>query len=326
MIFLHIFEYTIIPIFCMIAIGYILDKQFHLDQGTLNKLNFYFIMPCFIFSCIMTTEFTLTNGIIFLAGVFIMIGHRFLADGITAIMGYDKKYQATLRNTTMFNNCGNLGVAIITLIFSNPPYVVNGQTPYIAEATMTQITLLILINLTLNTVGIYQAGLGMMTKRDALRMVLHMPTIYCVPTAVLLRYFDISLTDTFIWPAIYRPGQALFPIAMVSLGMQLARAHIQLQNIHAWIAIAARLLGGPAVAYLVILGVGWIHGPLPALVEQVIFIYASVPCAVNAVLFAAEFKSNPEIAAQIVVGSTILSILSLPCVITLANLLFPLVR
>ncbi len=325
MIFLHIFEYTILPLFCMVAVGYVLDKQFHLDQGTLNKLNFYFIMPCFIFSCIMTTQFSTTNAIIFLAGVLIMIGHRLLADGMTLCMGYDSKYQATLRNTTMFNNCGNLGVAVITLIFSNPPYTVHGESPYLNEAIMTQITLLILINLTLNTVGIYQAGLGMMSKLDAVRMVMHMPTIYCVPTALLLRYFDISLTDTFLWPAIYRPGQALLPIAMISLGMQLARAHIQIKNLDAWLAIAARLIGGPAVAWLVLLLIGFVHEPLPNLVEQVIFIYASVPCAVNAVLFAAEFKSNPDIAAQIVVGSTILSMITLPCVIFIANWLYPLV-
>lgn len=34
----------------------------------------------------------------------------------------------------MFSNSGNIGIALIALVFTNAPYVIDGKTPYLAEA------------------------------------------------------------------------------------------------------------------------------------------------------------------------------------------------
>ena len=50
----------------------------------------------------------------------------------------------------------------------------------------------------------------------------------------------------------------------------------------------------------------------------------SVPTAINMSLIAIEMKNNPEYATQIVMGTTILSAVTMPIFITIAYYLFPL--
>ena len=41
----HIFMNSMIPIFMLIGVGFVLDKKFKLDLYTLSKLNFYILLP-----------------------------------------------------------------------------------------------------------------------------------------------------------------------------------------------------------------------------------------------------------------------------------------
>ena len=47
---------------------------------------------------------------------------------------------------------------LIILVFSHVPFVVNGQTPYLAEAMVVQIIIFMIQSISLNTLGLYQAG------------------------------------------------------------------------------------------------------------------------------------------------------------------------
>ena len=49
MAFLQIITDNILPLLVFVAIGYLMDKKYHLDVGSLTKLTFYIILPCFIF-------------------------------------------------------------------------------------------------------------------------------------------------------------------------------------------------------------------------------------------------------------------------------------
>ena len=45
----HIFMNSMIPILILIGVGFVLDRKFKLDLYTLSKLNFYILLPTFIF-------------------------------------------------------------------------------------------------------------------------------------------------------------------------------------------------------------------------------------------------------------------------------------
>ena len=46
-----------IPIFILIGVGFILDRKFKLDLYTLSKLNFYILLPTFVFRAMYEAKF-----------------------------------------------------------------------------------------------------------------------------------------------------------------------------------------------------------------------------------------------------------------------------
>lgn len=81
----------------------------------------------------------------------------------------------------MFNNTGNVGVALVTLIFGNAPDIINGKTPYLNEALTSQIMILVFINITMNTIGFYNAGRAKMNIKASMRQIFSMLSIYAIP-------------------------------------------------------------------------------------------------------------------------------------------------
>lgn len=158
MVFWFIIEHTMLPIFFLVVLGYFLDKKFHLDVKTLSKLMFFLVIPSFIFTNIYTTQFPATSINIIAAIAVFMVICFIIANIVARIRHYDAAMLESCRNAFMFNNTGNLGVALIILVFSHEPFVVNGQTPYLAEAMVVQIIIFMIQSISLNTLGLYQAG------------------------------------------------------------------------------------------------------------------------------------------------------------------------
>ena len=57
----HIFMNSMVPILVLIGVGFILDRKFKLDLYTLSKLNFYILLPTFIFRLILCALCTHTK-------------------------------------------------------------------------------------------------------------------------------------------------------------------------------------------------------------------------------------------------------------------------
>jgi predicted permease len=111
-------------------------------------------------------------------------------------------------------------------------------------------------------------------------------------------------------------AQGLVPTALVTLGAQLASTRLYVRNFRVLVSNGMRLLAGPLLAA----GVCWIWG-IHGVVAQVMVICAAAPSAVNTVLLAIEYKSDPEFASQTVFLSTLLSALTMPVVIALVQYL-----
>ena len=124
MVFWFIIEHTMLPIFFLVVLGYFLDKKFHLDVKTLSKLMFFLVIPSFIFTNIYTTQFPATSINIIAAIAIFMVICFVIANIVGHIRHYDAAMLESCRNAFMFNNTGNLGVALIILVFSHDPFVV----------------------------------------------------------------------------------------------------------------------------------------------------------------------------------------------------------
>ena len=84
-----------------------------------------------------------------------------------------------------------------------------------------------------------------------------------------------------------------------------------------------RVLVGPVLAFLLIKVWGIMGVSFAPAVSQTILIMASVPAAVNSVLYAVEFHNCEDFATELVMMSTLLSCITMTGTIYLARILFP---
>ena len=300
---------NIAPIFIIIYLGYLLTSKFKLDIFTLSKLNFYIFVPALVFVKVFETEINMEFLSALLFGVIIVSLLALLGWIISKTMGHKVSMSTALTNSIMFYNSGNFGLPLIMLVFSD--------TPYASYAVSVQIMILIVQNLTTNTIGFFNAGRGQMYYLDSIKKILKMPAIYAITLAVGFNLLNIELTQFFFWPSIEYMKNGLIPIALLSLGTQLYHTNFNPGNKDVYVASLTRLLGGPLLAYILlnIMGIGGV-------MAQVLFISSSVPSAVNTALIAVEFDNEPDFASQVVMTSTLLSSVTLTMVIYLSQYLF----
>jgi len=317
-IFLHILGNNIIPIFIIIGLGYIISRKFDLNISTLSKLNFYLFVPAFIFYNLYTTDLSWDMLKILFFCVLYLIVNDLITRIISKIRKYDIGMIGAFKNSIMFNNTGNIGVSLVTLIFGNAPYIIEGKTPYLNEALASQIMILVFMNVTMNTIGFYNAGRAKMNIKASMHKIFSMPSIYAIPLALLLKYLNIDIKPTPIWPTLEYVKSGLVPIALISLGVQLSKTKFDFKDINVNTAVFTRIIIGPMIALLLIHILGF-----NGIVAQVLLISYSVPTAVNTALIAVECGNNQDFASQEVMISTILSGVTLTLAIYVARILFP---
>jgi predicted permease len=317
-IFTYILLHNILPIIFIISLGFLLGKKFNLDINPLTKLNFYIYVPFFVFIQIYSTKMPSDVYKILIFAALLAVLNQFAASTIAKLRGYNKPLKNAFVNSIMFYNSGNIGIPLITLVFSSFPYLINGKTPYLTIALTTQIIILVVQNISTNTIGFFNAGKGNMHWLDSVKSILHMPTIYAVPLAFILKLMPYRLEDFPLWSAFIYLKDGLISIALITLGVQLSRTKFSFSNKDVYISNFVRLIGGAFFAFMLIKVLG-IRG-IPA---QALMISSALPTAVNTALIAVERNNEPDFACQAVMTATIFSSISLVFVIYVARLIFP---
>ena len=320
----HIFMNSMIPIFMLIGVGFVLDKKFKLDLYTLSKLNFYILLPTFVFRAMYEAKFTSSTLEIVFCALCVLILNSIISEIVGRIKGYDVAKIATLKNCVMFNNVGNMGIALAIFVFANVPYVIDGATPYANLGLVSVVSIMIIQTITSNTYGFYQAGAGRLSTRDALNVVFHMPMVYAIPLALLCQLLPFDLHELFFFAPLSIFANAFVGVAMIALGVQINRTPLNFFKADVMLASALRLIISPLLAAVITILFIIFYGPMHPIAAQTIIITYSVPTAINMALIAIEMKNNPEYATQIVMGTTILSAVTMPLFITFAYYLFPL--
>ncbi|MFT9493835.1 AEC family transporter [Anaerosolibacter sp.] len=317
-IFLHILSYNVVPIFTMIILGFVLGKKFDLNIFTLSKLNFYLFVPGFIFYNLYTSNLNANMLKVVLFCVLYMTTNDLLSRIISKIRKYDIGMTNAFKNSIMFNNTGNIGLSLVTLIFGSAPYIINGEKPFLSEALGAQIIVLVFMNVTMNTLGFYNAGSATMKAKDSIKKIFSMPSVYVIPLALLLRYLSLDITSTPLWPAIGYLKDGLVAMALLTLGVQLSKTNFDFGNKDVHISVFTRLIIGPMLA------LGFIYLlDFSRVTAQTLLISYSVPTAVNTALIAVECDNYKDFASQVVVVSTVFSAITLTLAIFMARIIFP---
>lgn len=318
-VFLFILTNNIIPIFILIALGYILNKKFDLSISTLSKLNFYIFVPAFMFVNLYSTQIPFEMITVLFFALCILFANMLVATLIAKVRGYDIGLKSAFLNSVMFYNSGNIGIPLITLVFSSAPYLINGDTPYLNIALTAHIMVLLVQSVTLNTIGFINAGRANGHWKDSLSKVLKMPTIYVIPITLVLKFIPFDFTVIPIWDALNYASRALVSVALLTLGIQLSRTKLGF-NRDIFLSVFFRLLVSPLIALFLI----YIF-KMDGIVAQAVLISSALPTAVNTALIAVEYDNHPNYASQVVMASTLLCSITLVSVIYFARILYPIV-
>lgn len=232
--------------------------------------------------------------------ILIIIGNVF-----SKFLNLERGEETALKNSISLMNSGNYGLPVSQLVFSAHPLGVS-----------VQIIVLVVQNLLTYTYGLYNLISASKSFVDLLRELLRLPIIHALVLAALLKIFDLPIPNFALVPIEQLAG-GFAALALILLGMQLES--IQIRTFHKVIgwALVGRLVLGPAVA----LGLIYMLG-MDGVIAQSLLIASAFPTSRNTATLALEYDVEPELSAQVVLYSTLLSTITVTFVIYLAMHMF----
>lgn len=304
--FVFIILDVILPILILMLIGAILQRKFQFNLKQLSTLITYCLMPAAVFVNIydIRIEIDLLLQIIYYLMLYslslIIVSHF-----ISKILKLENGESAALKNSISLMNSGNYGLPVSQLIFSQNPVGVS-----------IQIFIVIFQNLLTYSYGIYNLLSATKTIGGIIQSFLRLPVFHALVLGILFQSFTIQLPNSILIP-LNQLANGFVAIALILLGAQLS--NIKLNFFHRVItwALIGRLLMGPLVAFAMIYLLN-----IDGIVAQSLFIASSFPTSRNTSTIAMEYQIEPELHAQIVLFSTLFSIITVTVVIYLSYILF----
>ena len=323
------------PILILVGLGAILQKRFNLDLNSLSKLNIYLFVPAFIFEKVYKSKLAWAD----MAGVAVItIGQILLLGMLVWIVGRAARAQrqtlAAVAMAVMFYNSGNYGLPLAELAYPGRVKQEAGLRTQVDPSTQSSVLspihtskdggavqafVVMTMNVMTFTVGLAIAAVaGDGDARRAAKTILQMPSIYALAAALCTRLWlsgdPTRAVPIFVSKSAEYLANGLVPIALVTLGAQLAKSPRWPRWKPVSFVLFVRLLIGPAlmtgVLYLLHrVGPKWLDlWPWPA---ELLILTASVPTAVNTLLLTLELDGDAELAADCVFWTTVLSCLTI---------------
>ena len=295
--FLQIFLNVCAPIFVVVGAGWLLDRKFRLHLESLVKLNIYLMVPAFIFTKVINTELAGTEAVKIVGFTLCIIFSMFIGSRVAGwIFRMPPKQKQSLSLATMFYNCGNYGLPLVTLAFGE-------------HAGAIQIYVLATMNVSTYTIGLFLAqshGETVSSHRSALLKVLRQPTIYALLLGILCKTFAVPVKSvSWLWEPLDLIQHGLIGFALVTLGVQMSQTKPAAFRAPLWSAIALRLLIAPVIAFPLAFAFGFSRDAAASLI-----LAAAAPTAVNTALLAHEFGGDVSFSTSAVYYSTLLSMLT----------------
>ncbi|WP_462409396.1 AEC family transporter [Neobacillus sp. Marseille-QA0830] len=297
---------VILPVFLLIGAGAMLHRKFKFEINTLSKLTTYLLMPAVSFVNVYQTNVsgaTLLHivGFLLIQCISLMI----ISSVIAKVAKFDNSLSSTFKNSIVLNNSGNFGLPVSQLVFQHNPL-----------GASIQIVVMIFQNLLTYTYGLLNSVSVDRSKLRALNEFLKNPVIYAFLLGLILHSTQIKI-PTFLWTPIENTSSAFIAVALITLGAQSAYIKISRFSLPLFLSLFGRLILSPTIAIMIIFTLN-----LEGTTAQALFIASSFPTSRNSALFALEYGNHPEYAAQVVLLSTILSMITVTTVVYLSQILF----
>lgn len=333
------------PILLMVGFGAVLRWRFKIDLGTLSKLNLYLFVPAFIFEKVSTSTLSWSQmGGVVTISVVQVLTLGLIVWGIGRALGISRKTLSAIALAVMFYNSGNYGLPLAELAFpgretnrtedlgqrteseprhspaasSTQSHVLSPKS-YSRDGGAVQAFVLMTQNVLVYTVGLtiaalaHSGGIG----KSLLRIV-RLPMLPTLAAALLARAWlqadpGSNHLPIFISKTASYLAAGLVPIALVTLGAQLATNPRWPRWKPLSVVLVLRLLVGPVQMALLLWGFHLLG--IPALdlwgstgwPAELMILTAAVPTAIATLLLTLELDGDADLAADCVFWTTVFS-------------------
>jgi predicted permease len=298
-ILLPILWKVILPIFLIIALGYLLERQLSLDVRPISRVIFYALGPCLVFSSMATSAVSGTDiwKIVSFA-LLTTLTMGLVSWAVTRTLRFSRPMESAFLLTTLFVNSGNYGLPVNLFAF--------GQAGLERAAIFFTVSALLT-----SSVGVYLASRGQASGLDALRNVFKVPIVYGALAGFIVNLAAITVPEP-VAKAVNLVGGASVPLMLLLVGMQLAKTSLAGELKAIGLATFVRLVVAPALAIVLAAWLG-----LTGVTRRACVTEASMPSAVTTTILATEFGAEPQFVAGVVFVSTLASVITLTLLLAL---------
>lgn len=282
----------IAPLFVMAGIGFVWGRSGRpFDTNTIGGLVVNFAVPCLIFSTltrlqVSISDFSMAAGIFSIA-VALNIFFSVL------LLRISKIEIGAFLPATVFANNGNMGLPLCLFAFGEEGLAL-GISMFVVSATAN-----------------FFLGISFASRRLSLRETVFAPHIYFVIAAL---YFLFVGVDPPLWLSNTTSvlGGMSIPLMLIALGVSLAR--LEFRKVFQSLYLGTFRIG---FGFCVGLALAWAFD-LSAAARGVLILQCAMPAAVLNYIIAARFERKEDEVAGVVVGSTFLSLATLPILLYVA--------
>ena len=275
------------------------------DSGMLSKLLTYVGMPALIIinalEMPLTKEMVLSLTVVGLLGVLVILGSFGLS--LLLVRGNDQKRRGMARFCMVFANNGFIGIPLAEA-------VLKAEHP---DVMVYLIVLNIVMNLTMFTLGAYLVSGD--KKTMSLKKALLTPVLIAFVAGIVLNLLGVATKVEEVGKYINHFKGIVTPLSMMVLGIKLAE--IPLKKLFSsgkmYYVSAGRLLAFPVLCVALVLALQQI--PFLQISDDVVrafFIAFAMPTAGLAAAFADQYKGDTENAVIFTLGTTVLSVATIP--------------
>lgn len=275
----------VLPVLCIILLGYVLGRAWKPDMRVMNRFNLDVFVPCLVLAYLSDKSVDLVSmWPLVAASVVIVLGSGLLAWPFAKLSGESVR---TFLPPMMFNNCGNMGLPLALFAFGAP-----GVAGMVALFTTS--------NLLHFTIGPF-----IVHRHAELKLLLKSPMIWATVIGAALGVSGLHLPDT-AHKAVKMVGDATIPLMMISLGVRMTEVKREDFSMSLFAAAVCPLTG------LVMAAI--VAHVLPMSKEQIglVFLFGALPPAVLNFLVADYYKQEPAKVASIVLVGNIASVVFVP--------------
>ena len=279
---------TVIPVFLIIAIGFVIGKKRKIDVQPIVDLIVYIAGPSLIFVSLAKSNIELNDFLTMVIVTVVFTSILWLLAYIIFKITKSKNYGLYL--PMAHGNTGYLGWPIALFAFG----IAGLSRAVIFDAVAS--------------VFLFSLGIYVVHRRNELKEIFKIPLIYALILGFLFNFFKIPVPKM-AFSALEMIGMITIPAALLVLGYKLTEIKLKSAKI-AFLASLFKIGIGFLVAFLIVALFS-----ITGITRDIILLEASMPSAVFTMILCQKYKRDAALVASTVLISTIISIFTIPLIL-----------